>query len=353
MRCFLTCLLFLSLSFSGHAATKIEIEYHAPTDLFQLMDAATGWYFNDPAYHTYWKQQFGWSAEDRRIAKRYKRYRHRTYDKSDQKKRSHLFSSRLSVSSKIDPLANHFVNAATVGDALSSLEELGSAKDAAMLRSFYAHFRPSWQLLLKESSSFVQQARALDRDLKSLRLDTFLGRLANFYKVDKDLVFYVRFVWGPPIDRTRADIFGRTIFLHRHPVRHKDDTGWLGVIVHELAHHVSAHQSLSQKQGLSRDFLDICSVKTGLGNQLKVLEEPLAVAWGQAAFVKYGRKKRPDPANNWYSHPLIDVMGRLIWLHLDAIYKTDETITDGIILDVARDCKRLSRAQKTLKPRSR
>jgi len=342
MRYFALGLLLWSLPLSVQAETKIEIGYHAPTDLFLLMDGVTGWYFNDSSYHTYWKDRFGWSAEDRRIAKRYKKYRDRTYDRSDQKKRSHLFATRLSVSSKADPLADHFINATSIRTALASLHKNTSARDAAMLRSFYAHFQPKWRRLLRESEAFVRQARSLDRDLKKLRTSAYLDRLSRFYKVDKELVLRVRLVWWPPIDRSSADFTGSTLFLRRHPQHHKQDTGWLGVIMHEVAHHLSAHQPLGQKQSLSKAFLDVCSVRTGSGNTLKILEEPLAVAWGQAAFVKYVLKKTPDPAQSWYSHTGVDVMGRLIWLHLDVMYETDATIADGIILDVARDCERLT-----------
>jgi len=347
MRYGLICLLLSSLPFSAQADTQIRIEYHAPSDLFQLMDGVTGWDFNDSSYRTYWKKRFGWSLEDRRIAKRYKKYRDRTYDKSDQKRRSHLFATRLSVSSKIDPLASHFTGATSISAALASLEKVASANDAAMLRGFYAHFQPKWRRLLRESEAFVRQARSLDRDLKKQRTNAYLDRLTRFYKVDKDLVFNVRFVWWPPIDRSSADISGQTLFLRRHPEHHKKDSGWLGVIMHEVAHHVSAHQSLNQKQTLSTAFLEVCSVKPKIGNTLKILEEPLAVAWGQAAFVKYVRRQSPDPAQSWYNHPFVDVMGRLTWLHLDAIYETDKTITDGIILDTAIDCERLIESQAT------
>jgi len=346
------CLLFLILSLlppDATADTKIEIEYHAPTDLFQLMDAVTGWYFNDPSYRAYWKNRFGWSSDDRRISRRYKSYRNRTYDRSDQKNRSHIFATKLSTSQQLDPLAEHFVNAASIDEALSAFEDIASPRDAAMLRSFYDHFEENWRTLLRESAGFVGQAKTLDRELRQLQTDAYLNRLSSFFRVDEKLVFKARFVWWPPIDRTLADVSGQIFFLRRHPQKHKDSTGWLGVIMHEVAHHVSSQQTTSQKQTLSKAFLEVCPIKMGSGNTLKILEEPLAVAWGQAAFVKYVRNETPDPGSSWYSHPFVEIMGRLLWLHLDKAYETEETITDGILVDVAVDCERLHQSQKILR----
>lgn len=121
--------------------------------------------------------------------------------------------------------------------------------------------------------------------------------------------------------------------------------------MHEAVHYVSAHQSPEQKRALSEAFLKTCPAK--MDKHYDFLEEPMAIAWGQAAFAKYGRGKPLDPpldpSEEWYNRSMPELMGRLLWLHVDAIYGTGATITDGFISDAAKSCARLFDVGKTLK----
>lgn len=355
MRRLLLGLFLALLPWQASAKITIRAGYHAPADLFSVMDQTTLWYegFNDRAYREAWTERFGWSDDDQDMANRYKKYRKRTFndrtqtDKAYRARRDGIFAALSSFSSMIDPLAEHFIASRTIPGALSTLETIASAEDAQMLRSFYAHFRPKWQLLLKESEAFVSQATTLNEDLTGDRVDAYLARMSGFYRIDADLEFNAFFVWWPPIDRTLADVSGQTIFLRLNPIKHADKGGWAEIVMHEAVHYISAHQPPEQKRALTEEFLEICPAKTE--NLYDLLEEPLAIAWGQAAFAKYGRGKPLDPSENWYRRPMPAVMGRLLWLNVGAIYKTDATITDGLIRDAAGYCAHLLDIGETVK----
>ena len=332
----------------------IHARYSAPADLFSLMDSTSNWRsgFVDPAYHKAWKRRFGWSSEDRTMAERYKQYRKRTYhdraetDAEYRNKVDGLFATRSSYAAETDPLGAHFISAATIDEALATLNEIASPEDAAMLRGFYEHFRPKWRVLLKESEAFAARAQALDSDLSRAVVNAFLARVARFYNVDIDIVLNAYLVWWPPIERTRADNVAGAFLLHINPEKHADDAEWDEIIMHEAIHYISAAQEPAQKRTLTRTFQNGCSAKTS--NRYHLLEEPLAIAWGQAAYSKYVREKQLDPADNWYRAPMAGIMGRLLWLNVDDLYEGDTTINDGIIDEAAKYCARIIQIRKTV-----
>ncbi|PCI53284.1 MAG: alkaline phosphatase [Alphaproteobacteria bacterium] len=166
-----------------------------------------------------------------------------------------------------------------------------------------------------------------------------------------DLELKVHFIWWPPINRTLAYLKGQTFLLYRHPVRHSHQDDLSEVTMHEAVHYISANQPQEQKRVLSKQFLDVCPAKSK--NFYHLLEEPLAVAWGQAAFAKYGRNQPLDPSKSWYRSPMPEVMGRLLWLHIDKIFEKEETINDGIIGFAAAYCARILDINKTVKRKRR
>ena len=355
MRFILIALLLAISGLPASAEIKVRAEYHAPTDLFALMDGVSGFLFNDPAYREYWTERFGWTREDQAITNRYNRYRDRTFNDQAQNNKAYraendgIFQARSSVSSDTDPLGEHFIASPSIAEALTNLENIASSDDAEMLRAFYSHFEPKWRAILEESAGYnVARAEALDQRLIGDRIDAYLERLTAFYGVEDDLEFKARYVWWPPINRSIADITGRTFFLRNHPENYPDQSGRAGIVMHEAVHYVSAHQPRAQKVALSEAFLEICPARVR-GTDYDLLEEPLATAWGDAAFNKYGRGEPLSPAKQWYRRALPDTMARLAWLHVDAIYNTDATINDGIVTEIAKHCAALLETQKTLK----
>lgn len=149
-------------------------------------------------------------------------------------------------------------------------------------------------------------------------------------------------VWWPPLDRTAADISGRAFFIRSHPERHHNESGWSEIVMHEVTHYVSAHQAPEQKQALTKQFLDRCPADSRTGFY-DLLEEPIAVAWGNAAFAKYVRKQPLRYEDNWYWRPLAEVMGKLLWSYVDAVYDSDQTINDGLVPFAGEQCAVLLR----------
>ncbi|MCQ8185243.1 hypothetical protein [Parvularcula maris] len=349
--------LLLTLAWSQDARAEVTLRagYHAPADLFSLMDQTSLWWpgFNEPEYREAWEERFGWSDEDQRQAEAYADYRRRTYSDPAQGNRKErlakdgIFTARSSVSRQADPLAEHFLGAQTIEEALSTLETIMGADDAHMLRGFYRHFQPHWRQLLEESKAFAKDAARLDAVLNSPGTPPYLERLAAFYRVDETLEFNALYVWWPPIDRTSADISGRTFFIRSHPTAHSGES-WAEIAMHEAVHYLSAHQPSQQKVALTKRFLDRCPAK--LIRPYDLLEEPLAVAWGNAAFAKYGLGQPLGAADSWYGRPLPSVMGRLLWLHVDELYETDATITDGLIDAAAAHCRELLELRGDLRP---
>ncbi|MFQ3244233.1 MAG: hypothetical protein ACI9SP_000860 [Arenicella sp.] len=348
---------FILIMMNNHVVAKITVsaEYHQPTDLFALMDGVSNWYFNDDSYRKAWVDRFGLSSNDKKIIKFYRNYRDRTYydraqkDKKFRKNQDGIFAARSSYSLKTDPLAEHFINSITIEQALSSLDNIASSADASKLRVFYENFRLKWAIILSESKEFSSHVQTLNDGLKGSKVEDFLTRVSAFYRVDLDLKFRARFVWWPPIDRTLADVSGNTVFLRVNPLKQVAEGNWAEIVMHELVHYISAHQPVEQKRFLSDEFLKICPVKKNnlyefLFKRQKpydFLEEPMAIAWGQAAFAKYVQGQSLDPAKDWYSRPLAEVMGRLIWLEVESIYDSEVTIDEKFIQRIAKNCSRV------------
>lgn len=332
------------------ADLRIDAGYSAPADLFSLMDNVSLWSpggFSRPEYRNYWKTTYGWSDTDEQWASRYREYRERTYLDEGQSEpdprtaTDGLFAKLSSVSPKTDPLAEHFLAARSIDEAIANLFNAAEAEDAAMLAGFYEHFESKWQRLLRESAGFSDRAEALKSVLDSNETQAYLERVSGFYRVDIDREFKAYFVWWPPMERTAADISGRAFFIRSHPVRHAEDSGWESIVMHEVTHYVSAHQPKAQKRKLTDAFFEKCPASYEDG-YYELLEEPLAVAWGNAAYAKYGRNQPLSPNENWYWRPIPALMGRLLWPHVDALYESGATIEDGL-LDVAADyCLRLA-----------
>jgi hypothetical protein len=218
-----------------------------------------------------------------------------------------------------------------------------------MLRGFYAHFEPRWRQILAESVAFADRAATLGDELSGPEVRAYLRRVSDFYSVDIDREFNAFFVWWPPIGRTGADIGGRTFFIRSHPLRHAAEGGWSEIVMHEVIHYISAHQAPEQKQALTARYLETCPAQIDTG-YLQLLEEPLAVAFGNAAFAAFALGAPLAPQDNWYWMPTPSLMGRLLWDDVEQIYPTDATINDGIIDQAAEYCRKLLQISVRMRP---
>lgn len=343
-----SALLLFTAAVPVQPQVRLSVMYNDAADLFSLMDNVSGWLdgFTDPAYRSEWVQRFGWSAADQAWVVRYREYRLRTFVDDSQgldpaTSPDGIFAARSSNTAVSDPLAAFFMSQTNIRTALAGLDRSIAPKDAKMLRGFYAHFTPKWRVLLAESKPLVAKAAELDRTFDADRVTTFVARMSRFYGVAVDGRFTVFFTRFPPGKRSSAEVVaGEYVLLHSPPGADAD-MGWDMIVMHELAHYISARQSSQQKKALTARFFGRCQAPSAV-RRLWLLEEPLAVAWGQATYSAKVRDRPLDPKDNWYAIPWIDIVSRTIAPSLSAAYETNATIMDGIADEAADRCKDLT-----------
>ncbi len=338
----------------AHADVQITASYSEPANLFSLMDNVSGWLpeFTDAAYREEWARRFGWSKLDQAWAVRYSKYRHRTYKDPSQGRMpatspDGLFAPSGANTAESDPLATHFLSQRSITVALAHFSSVATSADARTLKGFYRHFAPKWRTILAESSGLAANATVLNDQMNTPGATAFAARASRFFRVSVKGKFQAFFVWFPPGRRSTAEVVAGRYFLIHVPPGQVSSDDWDGVAMHELMHYISAHQSLEQKQALTKRFLASCP-QANRPKALRLLEEPLAVAWGQAAYAKYGRGKPLNWNESWYAIPQVNILGHILWPSVDRLYNTDATITDGIVDDAAKRCVELFAAAEAL-----
>ena len=135
---------------------------------------------------------------------------------------------------------------------------------------------------------------------------------------------------------------GRNVLLHSPTDWAVTDGDWDSIVMHELVHYISDRQPDDQKRRLSDRFLARCSIPEQ-ARRLWMLEEPLAVAIGQAAYSQEVLGEPLDPRSNWYSTPWIDLTGRTLVSSVLAALETGATIEQTTIVEEAADrCRSLT-----------
>ncbi|NVE95688.1 hypothetical protein [Altererythrobacter lutimaris] len=334
---------FVSLSVTtAHAADakqqdRIIAEYSEAVVLFATMDHVSGWWkgFVEPAYREDWEKRFGWSEEDQQWADRYAEYRHRTYSDPSQDvdiatSPQGIFPGSTASAKSTDPLATFMVSQTGAEQALAGLEGMASKQDAAMLRGFYRHFESKWQQILSETEVLAKHPEALQADMSGPEVGQFLDRVETFYNVENTGSFRVFFTRFPSRTRTRAELVaGGNLILHTPLEWAYEDGDWASIVAHEIVHHISSQQADSAKRAMSDRFLAICPLERR-SRRLWVLEEPLAVAIGQAAFSQFVKGERLDPGDNWYGNPWIDITARTL------ASSVVEALDQGVALEKTR-----------------
>ena len=349
MRLLLLALVFLTAAAPVRAEVTLSVSYSETANLFSIMDNVSGWQegFTDPAYRAEWTKRFGWSAADQALADQYRDYRLRTMlddsqDLDPATSSNGIFASSTTNSVESDPLAAYLLGQPDIKTALKNLDKAMTAADAKLLRKFYAHFAPKWRILLAESQPLIDGAAQLNQVFDPAKINPFVERLSRFYNVKTDGGFTVFFTRYPPGPKSSAHVVaGRYFLLHSPSGTKINPSDWDDVVMHELTHYISMRQPSQQKQALTKQFLAICPIPPGI-KPLWLLEEPLAVAWGQAAYSMKVRGRPLNPLSNWYTAPWIDNVSRTIAPSVIAGYDNAATINDGIVKEAANQCKNLT-----------
>ncbi|MCK0127820.1 hypothetical protein [Erythrobacter sp. F6033] len=328
----------------------MSIEYSETADLFSMMDHVSGWWdgFTHPRYRSEWETRFGWSEDDQQWADRYREYRRRTYQGETQSgdiatSPNGLFASSETDSAGSDPLAAFMLAQPDIETALREFERSLGRKDAAMLRGFYNHFRPKWRELLAESRVLVPHAQALSALLEQANLQPFITRVSRFYQAPIDGEFRVLFTRFPTgTESSAAVIEGKTLLLHS-PVNLAFDQGdWDTIVMHELVHYISSRQPDSAKRDMSDRFLARCSIPQG-GQRYWMIEEPLAVAVGQAAYSHFVNGEPLNRKSNWYSVPWVDLIARSLEVSVIQALEAEVTLAETSIVEEATNrCRDLA-----------
>ena len=341
IRILLLAIALLSISAPARAEVTVSVSYSETADLYSTMDNVSRWLegFTIPAYRDEWEQRFGWSASDQQWADRYAAFRRRMFIDDDgpldpRALPDGIFASREENTAGTDPLASYFLSQPDIAAALRHLKDAFPADDAKMLQGFYNHFEPGWRVLLSESSPLEARAADLQARLDGQNIAAFLARVNAFYRSDVDGPFTVLFTRRPPGRESSAEPLAGSFMLLHAPVAEEDTTYWDTIAIHELVHYISARQPQEQKQALTARFLDRCPLPVG-AKRLWLFEEPLAVAWGQAAYSAkvLGKPLRPD--ESWYAIPWVDIVSRTIAPAIIDGYDNDMHIED--VLDQTAD----------------
>lgn len=336
----------------AQAKTEItlDIRYSEAADLFSLMDNVTSWWegFTDPVYREEWERRFGWSDADGAWARRYAEYRHRTFSDPSQGQdiatSPHgLFASGETNAQGSDPLAEHFMAQPDISTALSGLTRAVGKDDARMLRGFYAHFRPKWDKVLEESAPLAARAEELEAKIDMARLRPFIALVSRFYQTQTGGEFHIFFTRYPPGNSSMAEVTAGNTLLLRSPTEWTLEMGeWDMIVVHELVHYISSNQLAAHKRSLSDRFLARCPIPEGARRNW-MIEEPLAVAIGQAAYSMMVLGKPLDRRSNWYAVPWVDLTARTMEASVTRALQSGAVLSDTTLVEEAADrCRDLT-----------
>ena len=324
------------------AEITVEVAYSETADLYSMMDNVSEWLegYTIPAYREEWVARFGWTEADREWAARYREYRQRTFIDDSASSRADtrpdgLFASEAESAAGADPLASYMLAQPDIDTARRNFDTFASSRDARMLRGFYAHFAPKWRVLLAESGPLNRKAAALHARFDDDATTAFMADVAQFYRSDLEGVYTVYYTRRPPGRATSAEpLAGNYMLLHSPTADHPSDDEWDTIVIHELVHFVSASQPMAQKRALTERFLRRCP-QPEKAKALWLLEEPLAVAWGQAAYSARVLRRPFDADENWYGIAWVNIVARTLAPSILADHANALRIED--IVDQAAD----------------
>ena len=341
----------------ARAEVRIEVGYSEAADLYSTMDNLSLWLngYTWPEYREEWTARFGWSEQDEAWAARYTEYRRRTWlggeSLTDDGGPPRLFASAQENLAGADPLATYMMTQSNVDSALRSLEQFATPQDAAMLRGYYEHFRDRWEVLLGQPAALRLDAAALQNQLHAERMTDFLNRIATFYGVSIEGSFNVFLTRRPPGDHSTAEVLaGNTVLLHSPAdIPAGRITDWDTIVMHELVHFLSSQQDQATKAVLSADFVEQCPVPNGL-SPLWLLEEPLAVAIGQAAYSEMVLDQPLSHSENWYAVPYVNLISRTLAAPAVAALRNGETLDASFVAIAADRCRDVVQAADLMRP---
>ncbi len=322
---------------------SINVAYREAANVFTVMDQVSGWKegFCKSTYKNYWKKKYPLSKEDQSYFGRYKNLRGKYFVNSESeitdatKATSGLFEAKEALTE--DPLAKAFYSSETMEEAFDKLSALLTPEEIKFLQQFYQHFEKKYVPIVEESKKFISIAKKLSDTMKDQTLISYLKKVARFYQSEIGEKYTVLYVWLPLGKENYAFPSGDFLIIQCHSDTPVEKIPGPDIIVHEIIHTISARQSLEQKQMLTKIFLEKFKGAAKI-EKLKILEEPLAVVWGQALYLKkFNRSiyKQKSYKMNWYNHSWVNVYAQLLIPLIEDAYNTGVVLNAELVNTMA------------------
>lgn len=336
------CIYILPLQ-ASNMSFSIKISYREVANLFTIMDQVSGWKkeFCKEIYGQIWKEMYPLRKQDSIFFKRYKELREKYFFNPDRSTKalnesaSGLFYADTSLTE--DPIGYVFYQAKTLEEAFIRLSSIIEPSEIEFLQDFYSYFRDRYMPILEESKKLNILAESLASQIKDERLVSFLGKVAHFYQSTLGENFTVLYVWYPKISSGTAFASGPYAFIQCHPDISPEKALGIDIVIHEIVHMISARQSLASKQKLTSTFINIFKEAESM-DKYKILEEPLAVVWGQAMYLKLFNPEaflKQNYKMNWYYRSWVNVYAQLLIPLLEEAYQKEEIMDEDFIRLVA------------------
>lgn len=348
--------IFLSTSFA-QATFEIQPHYSKAADLFNLMDNVSQWWdgFTEPEYRIAWEKRVGPLSEtDNDLIKRYQKLREKYYNDPDQKEkdplknRNGLFSTLGSVTA--DPVAEAFYDADSLEKAYATVKKTLASDELSFIKDFFAHFETRAAIFLEESARFKSAVASAKKSFARKEVAQYFSEVTAFYGVQNPGKYKILFTWFPPINRSNASPSGRYLIMRYNPIEHLASAeADSDIAFHEVVHAISAQQPLDQKQKITEEFLQKCAVKERL-KRLTILEEPLAVVFGQALYLERFDAQRLKLDESLYENAWISTFAKLLLPIARNELKMKRSIKAGFIASAGNICRELVAASEQLGP---
>jgi hypothetical protein len=326
----------------------IKVEYSKSADIFELMDNVSNWWpgFTEVEYEKYWNKNIKSQPDDIQLFQKYISLREKYYNDPDQKEKNPLknrngfFSTSGLLAS--DPYAEAFYSSNTLEEAYGKLENKVLPAELEFVKKFYSHFQSRYEPLINEDEKAFEGSIALVKKVfDNDGIQEYFEKIVNFFNTKVNLRYRVLYTWWPPIERDNASPTGQFLIMRKNPSKHKDRND-SDIVAHEIIHTISTNQPLDQKKKLTDDFLEKCSIQDKL-KKLVILEEPLAVAFGQLLFTEKFNPKHFSLSESLYNNPWINTFSRLIFLPLKSRFEKGENINQGFINEASSLCSDLKK----------
>jgi hypothetical protein len=339
------------------ATLKISAVYSETANTFDILDQVSMWWdgFCEDDYQKYWKEKYGLTEEDLHLFERYKEFRKKYYDFTDQSDSDPLkgrngFFATLGILTE-DPIAIAFYSSGSLADAYKKVSSIASSEELEFLKTFHSHYKQKLMPLLEESKKFTDALPKLNAAIKKPGIAKLFEQAEHFYNVKGDIDYRVLLIWWPPVKHTLATPVGNFLIFRYNPVKHlntlKSDAD---IVFHEIVHTISARQSLDQKQSITKKFFSKCEIQGKLKKK-QYLEEPLAVAIGQLLYLQKFEPAKLDFSAHIYNDTWIGPFGKLIFPLVQQYFQTGKNITDGFAEAAGSLCQeQVLMAQKLFTP---